>query len=230
MDRSPLTDASKASNSSANCWAYRASTYYYQPRPESAENLRLLRAPSDEWYLKVPFFGSRKMAVQLGVGRHRACWRLMRIPGHRSPLSETELEPAGAGSPGIPIPAARRGDRGGPTTSGAPILLTFRCAAGFLYLVAVMDWFSRFVLSWLNSPIRWKPVSAWRRWTLRFACFGQPGKSGTPIRAQQFTSASTSWRRSSSAEILDQHGWCRGRAHGQCFHRTASYGARSSTS
>src|SRR5580658_1029064 len=32
-------------------------------------------------------------------------------PGHRSPLSETELEPAGAGSPGIPIPAARRGDR-----------------------------------------------------------------------------------------------------------------------
>lgn len=53
------------------------STYYYQPRPESAENLRLLRT-LDEWYLKLPFFGSRKMAVQLGVGRHRAR-RLMRI-------------------------------------------------------------------------------------------------------------------------------------------------------
>src|SRR5712692_3014783 len=31
--------------------------------------------------------------------------------GHRSPLSQTELEPAGAGSPGIPLPAARRRDR-----------------------------------------------------------------------------------------------------------------------
>ena len=53
------------------------STYYYQPMPESAENLRLLRA-LDELYLKLPFFGSRKMAVELGVGRHRAR-RLMRF-------------------------------------------------------------------------------------------------------------------------------------------------------
>ncbi len=60
-----------ASNSSANCWECPRSTYYYQPRPESAENLRLLRV-LDELYLKLPFFGSRKMAVKLGVGRHRA--------------------------------------------------------------------------------------------------------------------------------------------------------------
>jgi len=38
------------------------STCYYQPRPESAENLRLLRQ-LDQLYLKRPFFGSRKMAV-----------------------------------------------------------------------------------------------------------------------------------------------------------------------
>ena len=42
------------------------STYYYQPMPESAENLRLLRA-LDQLYLKLPFFGSRKMAVELTV-------------------------------------------------------------------------------------------------------------------------------------------------------------------
>ncbi len=41
------------------------SSYYHQPPPESAENLRLLRA-LDELYLKLPFFGSRKMAVELG--------------------------------------------------------------------------------------------------------------------------------------------------------------------
>jgi putative transposase len=42
------------------------STYYYQPRPESAENLRLIRR-LDQLYLKRPFFGSRKMAVELEV-------------------------------------------------------------------------------------------------------------------------------------------------------------------
>ena len=47
------------------------STYYYQPQPESAENLRLMRK-LDQLYMRLPFFGSRKMAVELGVVRHRA--------------------------------------------------------------------------------------------------------------------------------------------------------------
>ena len=55
------------------------STYYYQPRPESAENLRLMRR-LDELYLECPFFGSRRMAVTLGVNRKRM-QRLMRILG-----------------------------------------------------------------------------------------------------------------------------------------------------
>jgi len=46
------------------------STYYYQPQPESAENLRLMRQ-LDELYLKCPFFGSRKMAVELEINRKR---------------------------------------------------------------------------------------------------------------------------------------------------------------
>ena len=55
------------------------STYYYQPQPETAENLRLMRQ-LDELYLKCPFFGSRKMAVELEINRKRA-QRLMRILG-----------------------------------------------------------------------------------------------------------------------------------------------------
>src|SRR3954453_14585231 len=55
------------------------SSYYYQPRPESAENLRLLRQ-LDQLYLKRPFFGSRKMAIELEVNRKRI-QRLMRILG-----------------------------------------------------------------------------------------------------------------------------------------------------
>src|SRR5258708_2892474 len=55
------------------------STYYYQPLPESAENLRLLRQ-LDRLYLKCPFYGSRKMAYELAVNRKRI-QRLMRILG-----------------------------------------------------------------------------------------------------------------------------------------------------
>src|ERR1044071_10195568 len=55
------------------------STYYHRPRPESAENLRLLRR-LDELYMDCPFFGSRRMAVMLEVNRKRI-QRLMRILG-----------------------------------------------------------------------------------------------------------------------------------------------------
>ena len=55
------------------------STYYQQPLPESAENLRLLRQ-LDQLYLKRPFYGSRKLAVELEVNRKRI-QRLMRILG-----------------------------------------------------------------------------------------------------------------------------------------------------
>ena len=55
------------------------STYYHRPRPESAENLRLLRR-LDELYMDCPFFGSRRMAVTLEVNRKRI-QRLMRILG-----------------------------------------------------------------------------------------------------------------------------------------------------
>src|SRR6266566_182462 len=67
--------------------------------------------------------------------------------GHRSPLSKTEFKPPGAGSPGLSVLVARRGN---PPTQ--PCLehryYLHSNGGGFLYLVAVMDWFSRFVLSW----------------------------------------------------------------------------------
>jgi transposase-like protein len=49
------------------------STYYYQPRPASTENLHLLR----QLYLKRPFFGSHKMAVELEVNRSAFARRVL---------------------------------------------------------------------------------------------------------------------------------------------------------
>jgi putative transposase len=116
------------------------STYYYQPMPDSAENLRLLRA-LDQLYLKLPFFGSRKMAVELGVGRHRVR-RLMRILGIEAHYPKPHLSrPA----PGHQIyPYLLRGvtiERPNQVWSTDITYIPMR--GGFLYLVAVMDWFSR---------------------------------------------------------------------------------------
>ena len=65
------------------------STWYYQPQPEGAENLRLMRQ-LDQLYMKLPFFGSRKMAVELEINRKRA-QRLMRILGIEAHYAKPNL-------------------------------------------------------------------------------------------------------------------------------------------
>ena len=84
------------------------SSYYYQPTPESAKNLRLLRR-LDQLYLKRPFFGSRKLAVELKVNRKRI-QRLMHVLGIEGSLSKAESKPSGTGSPNLSVLVARRGD------------------------------------------------------------------------------------------------------------------------
>lgn len=121
------------------------STYYYQPQPESAENLRLLRE-LDELYMKCPFYGSRKLAFLLEVNRKRA-QRLMRILGIEAHYPKPNLSrPA----PGHQIyPYLLRGvtiER--PNQVWSTDITYIPMHGGFLYLVAVMDWFSRYVLSW----------------------------------------------------------------------------------
>jgi putative transposase len=71
------------------------STFYYQPQPECADNLRLMRQ-LDELYLKSPFFGSRKMAVELAIKRKHA-QRLMRILGIEAHYAKPNLSRPAAG-------------------------------------------------------------------------------------------------------------------------------------
>ena len=159
------------------------STYYYQPRPESAENLRLLRQ-LDELYLKCPFYGSRKMAFVLEMNRKRA-QRLMRILGIEAHYPKPNLSrPA----PGHKIyPYLLRGvaiER--PHQVWSADITYIPMQGGFLYLVAVMDWFSRYVLSWeLSNTMETAFCSA----ALEAAfCFGQPDIWNSDQGAQ-FTSA-----------------------------------------
>ena len=158
------------------------STYYYQPRPETAETLRLLRE-LDELYLQCPFFGSRKMAVKLAINRKRA-QRLMRILGIEAHYPKPNLSrPA----PGHEVyPYLLRGvaiER--PNHVWSTDITYVPMHAGFLYLVAVMDWFSRFVLSWeLSNTLETSFCLAALGAAFRF---GQPEIFNTD-QGSQFTS------------------------------------------
>ena len=132
----------------------RASSFYYAGQGENPLNLRLMRL-IDEQFLETPFYGSRQMTRWLRrqgdtVSRKRVR-RLMRL------LGVHVLSSSGPGrlsrtrrTGSIPTCCAICGSRG-QTTCGARMLPTFPCSGAFLYLVAVMDWASRKVLSWRLS-------------------------------------------------------------------------------
>jgi putative transposase len=121
------------------------STYYHQPRPESTESLRLLRR-LDELYMDYPFFGSRRMAVTLEVNRKRI-QRLMRILDIEALYPKPNLSRPAAGHEIYPY--LLRGVKiERPHQVWSTDITYIPMHGGFLYLVAVMDWYSRFVLSW----------------------------------------------------------------------------------
>ncbi len=129
------------------------SSFYYAPKGESLENLALMRR-IDELFLKYPFYGSRQMVRQLRrdgvcVGRHRVR-RLMRLMGleaiYQAPRTSTP-HPAHRVYPyllkGLVI------DR--PNQVWCADITYIPVQRGFLYLVAIMDWATRHVLSWRLS-------------------------------------------------------------------------------
>jgi putative transposase len=123
----------------------RSTYYYHQPRPESTESLRLLRR-LDELYMDYPFFGSRRMAVTLEVNRKRI-QRLMRILGIEALYPKPNLSRPAAGHEIYPY--LLRGVKiERPNQVWSTDITYIPMHGGFLYLVAVMDWYSRFVLSW----------------------------------------------------------------------------------
>jgi putative transposase len=124
------------------------STWYYRPFGESAENLALMRRV-DEQYLRTPFYGSRKLAVVLGVNRKRIL-RLMRLMGIEAIYPKRRTTWPGAGHKIYPY-LLRNVEVTRPDQVWASDITYVPLRHGFLYLVAVMDWYSRYVLSWRLS-------------------------------------------------------------------------------
>jgi putative transposase len=129
-------------------------TYYRQPASETPFNLRLMRL-LDEKYTRRPFYGYRKMTVSLCQElrcdiNHKRVARLMHKMGLRAlyPGPKTST-PAQAHKK---YPYLLRGlTLVRPNQVWSADITYIPMAQGFMYLVAVIDWFSRFVLAWQLS-------------------------------------------------------------------------------
>ena len=129
------------------------SSYYYQPLGESAENLQVMRL-LDEQYTRTPFYGIRRMTAwlkTLGYAiNHKRVERLMSTMGLEAIYPKPRLSQPGA-NPTI-YPYLLRGLSIQRQNQVWSTDITYiRLAHGFVYLVAILDWFSRYVLSWQLS-------------------------------------------------------------------------------
>ena len=126
---------------------------YYQPTPQRTEDLELMSL-MDRQYLKTPFYGSRRMKAWLrGQGRQvnrKRVRRLMQMmgleaiyrhPNTSKPTPEHRVYPYLL--KGVKIDRVNQ--------AWSADITYIPMARGSLYLVAIMDWHSRYVLAWRLS-------------------------------------------------------------------------------
>jgi putative transposase len=126
---------------------------YYRAATESAENLVLMRR-MDEQYLRTPFYGSRRMTAWRQSQGHpvnrKRVQRLMRLMGlealYPRPRSGTE-----AAQHKIYPYLLREIEIRRPPQVWSTDITYIPMAQGFMYLVAILDWYSRYVLAWRLS-------------------------------------------------------------------------------
>ena len=129
------------------------SGFYYQPAGISEEALTLMKL-IDRQYLTTPFYGARRIAAWLKnkgyeVNRKRIR-RLMRIMGLKAIYRRPRISQPAPGHRIYPyllngINITRSNQVWAADITYIPM------ARGFLYLVVIMDWYSRYVLSWRLS-------------------------------------------------------------------------------
>ncbi len=129
------------------------SSVYYEPIAPDEDDLAIMRR-IDELHLECPFYGSRKIAHELRAGgeaiNRKRVQRLMRLMGLEAlaPKPKTsEPHPEHVSYPyllkGLEISR--------PNQVWAADITYVPMHRGFLYLIAIMDWYSRRVMSWRVS-------------------------------------------------------------------------------
>jgi len=129
------------------------SSLYYEPVTAPPADLEIMRC-LDEQFLKTPFYGSRRMTVELRGRGYRISRRRVRRLLRKMGLETIYQRPRTT----IPTPHHKKYPYllGGITINrpgqvSAADITYIPMARGFLYLVVVIDWHSRFILSWRLS-------------------------------------------------------------------------------
>jgi len=123
---------------------------YYEPRGESPENLALMRLV-DEAYTRWPFYGVRRMTAWLRREGHlvnrKRVRRLMRLMGLEAIYAKPRLSASAKVHKRYPY-LLRDVVIDHPDQVWSADITYLRLRGGFLYLTAILDWYSRVVLSW----------------------------------------------------------------------------------
>jgi putative transposase len=130
------------------------STVYYEPCGPKASDLAVMRR-LDEQYTAMPFYGVERMTAALRragirIGHNRVR-RLLRLLGLEALYPKPRLSVPGGPEHRI-YPYLLRGLRiERPNQVWSADITYIRLRQGFVYLMAVLDWFSRYVVSWSLS-------------------------------------------------------------------------------
>ena len=128
-------------------------TLYYQPAGASAFNLYLMRL-IDEQYTRTPFYGWPRMTAYLQRRNlpvnHKRVQRLMRLMGLAAIYPKPKTTQAAKQAQIYPY-LLRDLAITHPNQVWSADITYVRMAHGFMYLVAIIDWFSRYVLAWQLS-------------------------------------------------------------------------------
>jgi putative transposase len=132
---------------------FHKSSYYYTPCQESAENLEIMRI-MDEQYLKTPFYGVRRMHAHILKNGYLAnikrIRRLLRLMNLEAIYPKPKLSQAEQGHKIYPyLLKGLRINRVNQVWSSDITYIPMK--SGFLYLVAIIDWYSRYVIAWRLS-------------------------------------------------------------------------------
>lgn len=129
-------------------------SYYYQPVINEAEETRLKLHLNlvDEIYTKYPFYGTRRIQYELersydvSIGRERI-QHLMNKLGLQAIYPKPDTSKATSANPTYPY-LLRDVTASYPNHVWGTDITYIRTAEGYVYLVAFLDWYSRYVLSW----------------------------------------------------------------------------------
>jgi len=126
---------------------------YYQPVGVSDEDLNLMKL-IDRQYMATPFYGARKIAAWLKSERHsvnrKHVRRLMQLMGLRAIYRRPRTSKPAPGNKIYPY-LLNGMEITRPNQVWCADVTYIPMAHGFLYLVVIMDWYSRYVLSWRLS-------------------------------------------------------------------------------